>query len=98
MAKYFKDIYKPITVEIENIKGETFKLESRFKTLEDTRNIEIMLQDPKRLESDKLIEIMIALFGKDEIFYRQFSVEILTEVSKYMRDESKKKLTTTPIS
>ena len=91
MSKLFKESFIPISIEVENIKGEKFTLKTQFNDVSDTKKVESMIRNIDILQTEKIIEIMTTVFGETPEFFEQFSIQLLTDISKYIAEETKKK-------
>jgi hypothetical protein len=89
--KLFEDNYKPIEITVKNFKGKEFVLNSLFQTSENALKVENLMADETAKNTDKIIKMMIVLFGENDSFWKQFSIEMLAEIAEYVREEGKKK-------
>jgi hypothetical protein len=92
MKKTFEDNYNPIEIDIKNNKGELFELKSNMITLDEIDKISDIEKDKelKKNPALQVIRIMQIVFGKDEKFWKQFSVNLLTKLSVHTTEEIKK--------
>jgi len=88
--KFFEDNFEPVEVTMKNVKGEQFTLQSVFLDAEAIKEIESLTKSRKELEMDKVYKILLKIFGKGESFFKQFSINLLVNVTKYVIEESKK--------
>jgi len=90
MAKIFREIFTPEEFEIYNLKGEAFKVQSLFMDSEATNKIEHLIKDKELTNTEIIHQILILRIGKDEAFWKQFSLTLLGEISKHFTEEVKK--------
>lgn len=86
----FEENYKAEEITIKTIEGKEYVLKSRFLPSKEVKAIEEIGFKKNITETEKAHKIMVKLFGKDEKFYSQFSIELLTRLAEYMRDIQKK--------
>jgi hypothetical protein len=89
--KIFEEKYAPIEITVKNIQDKEFILKTLFQTSEMTDKVELLLQDGKITNTDKIHQMMILMFGKDKNFWKQFSIDLLSQIADFIREEGKKK-------
>jgi hypothetical protein len=89
--KTFTEKFKPIEIELVNIKGESFILESKFISSEEYKALELINNDENIINTDKVHQMCTILLGKDPQFWSQFSLDLLTQAGVYLRGSQKKK-------
>ena len=89
--KIFEENYKPIEISVKNIEGKEFNLKSLFQTAKETRKVEEIMKDENMFNTDKILSMMTFLFGNNEDFYKQFSLDLLSKVAEFIQEENKKK-------
>jgi hypothetical protein len=92
--KQFKENFKPVEVELINLDGESFIIKSNFLKSEQSNEVQKLMRDESKTLVERCLESMVIYFGKDVKFYKQFSMEMLTDVALYMNElkSDKKKL------
>jgi hypothetical protein len=103
--KYYKDVYDPFEAEVEDIEGKIHNLKSIKLTLVALGEMEKIIEDHtiKSKTSDGIEVIsyrdiagmvnkqMVLFFGKDEKFYKQFSMDILNEILMDLKSDTASK-------
>jgi hypothetical protein len=88
--RVFEDNYKPIEFMVKNIEDKEFLFTSIFQSSESTRQLESILKNMDSLKTDQVLKTMVLWFGKNEKFYQQFSLELLTKIMQALPEEQKK--------
>lgn len=100
----FREKFKPIEIEVENMKGKPFKLKTQFCTSGQMGEMEKILATDEKKEkneegeieikkitgSERIHKILSIKFGEKESFWSQFSQELLNEIMLYVQEKEKK--------
>jgi hypothetical protein len=92
--RVFEEKYDPIEYTIKNKEGQAFVIQSRQFTLGDLEEIEQMtkqLNDQKIDNTEYLWKTLQKVFGKDEKFWKQFSMRLINELTEIAIKEVVKK-------
>jgi hypothetical protein len=89
--KQFKENFEPIELELINKAGESFVIKSKFLTSAEANEVQKIMRDESVTLIDRCLKSMVIWFGENAEFYNQFSIELLTDVAKHMRDIKTKK-------
>jgi hypothetical protein len=89
----FKDQYEPISIELENIRGETRKFKTVHVDVQTYEKINNIIADAGSTEAEKIKKVLAILFKTKEENFEGYSVQVLTKVFKYINGEIKKKST-----
>lgn len=97
----FEDIYEPIQFQVKNIKGETFDIETQFRTIEMNIEIEKLSglkhdKDGKIIdlgitENEKICKLMTLMCGKNDKFWSQFQPETVKAIMEKLYEKEKEK-------
>lgn len=90
----FEENHDPIIITLINDKKEEFELKSKMIKAKDIKEIEIIGNSKNKdykYGIDKVYKMLNIIFGKDEEFFSQFSMDLLNKVIEYTLDENKKK-------
>jgi hypothetical protein len=99
--KIFEDNFTPLIVKVKTVEGEEFEITSRFMTARELSDVELIGYEKiepkskevwKRTENGKVCKMMTRYFGKDIVFWEQFSLNLLHSLIDYVNEESKKNL------
>jgi hypothetical protein len=92
MAKLFEEKHEGICVTLKNKQGKSHDLETKVVTLEDYDEIaRISKQTAEKFQTKHIFKILFILFGKDKDFFQQFSINLLTDLIIYLKEEIVKK-------
>ena len=89
----FKDQYEPISIELENIRGETRKFKTVHVDVQTYEKITIILGEEGLTETAQIKKVLAILFKTKEENFEGYSIQVLTKVFKYINGEIKKKST-----
>lgn len=94
MKRYNRDNYKPFEAEIFDINGETYIIRSTPMTTRLAQKEKKIHDDKELNESDRLVKLSTLYFGKDEEFWNNVEVALITDIiNDYIQFCSQKKNT-----
>lgn len=92
MSKFFlEENYEATEVELKDTEGKSYIVKSKNMTLEDIEFIETISEDKAIKASKQITSILIRIFGKEENFWKKFSLNLLTDLTQLVTEEVKKK-------
>lgn len=87
--KRFKEEFKPIEIEVEDINGTVRELKSTMMTIPKIRRINTVLDDTSIDTCGKICNQMSIIFGGEPKTYEDFSLTMLSEVLQYYNEQMK---------
>lgn len=92
MAKLFlEENYEAIEVELKDLEKKSYIVKGKNFTLGDVEYIENLNEDNKIKASEKIILILTRIFGEERDFWKKFSLNLLTDLTRLVTEEVKKK-------
>lgn len=92
MSLIFKDKHEGIPVQLTNREDKVFNIETLPITMEDYDKIlKISKQMQKEFEIKQMYDLLYIFFGKGKEFFKQFTVQLLTDLILSLKEEIVKK-------
>jgi hypothetical protein len=91
--KQFKENFKAEKIQLFDIDGKEHIIETKFIPSSVNKKIETITEDyleEKKGHVDYIYSVMSILFGKPADYWKKFSIDLLAEVVKYVRNPEKK--------
>jgi len=92
-VKQFKENFKTEKIQLFDIDGKEHIIETKFLPSSTIKKIETITEAyiaEEKGHVDYIHNIMIIMFGKTVDYWKKFSVDLLGEVVKYVRNPEKK--------
>lgn len=92
--KQFKENFKPEKIELIDNDGKSHVLNTLFLPSSKIKEIEKITE--KYLSEEKghvdfIFSVLKIMLGKDEVYWKKFSLDLLGDVVKYLRNVDEKK-------
>lgn len=98
-VKIFKEVFQSEEFQFVNVSGETISVFTKFistgdqqKFLKTGQEYRDKIKAGENVDPYEMVfQSMVLRFGKDKEFWKQFSDDLLKEVSEFFENEAKKK-------